>query len=39
MHVQIVEFELQGVNRADHERRSEQLAETFAGLPGLLAKV
>ena len=39
MHVQIVEFELQGMSRGDYERRCEQVAETFAGLPGLLAKV
>ena len=39
MHVQIVEFELQGVGRGEYEAFCDQLALAFAQLPGLIAKV
>jgi Putative mono-oxygenase ydhR len=39
MHVQIVEFELQGVSGGGYEARCEQLAPAFAQLPGLMTKV
>jgi hypothetical protein len=39
MHVQIVEFELQGVGHGEYEAFCDQLAPAFARLPGLIAKV
>jgi hypothetical protein len=38
MHIQIVEFELQGIGRSEYERRCDELAPVFASLPGLLGK-
>lgn len=39
MHVQIVEFELNGIGRGEYEERVEQIAPAFAEIPGLIAKV
>ena len=39
MHVQIVEFELQGVAGGEYEALCEELAPSFAQLPGLITKV
>jgi hypothetical protein len=39
MHVQIVEFDVQGVGRAEFEARCERLAPAFAEIPGLMAKL
>jgi hypothetical protein len=39
MHVQIVEFELQGMGHGEYEAFCDQLAPSFAQLPGLVAKV
>jgi quinol monooxygenase YgiN len=38
MHVQIVEFELQGIARGDYEAVCEQIAPAFAEVPGLITK-
>lgn len=38
MHIQIVEFELQGLGRGDYEAQCDQLAPAFADLPGLVSK-
>jgi heme-degrading monooxygenase HmoA len=39
MHVQIVNFELDGVTEQDYIAMCEQLAPEFAALPGLISKV
>lgn len=39
MHIQIVTFRLQGLSEADYVASCDELAPTFAGIPGLLSKV
>jgi hypothetical protein len=39
MHVQIVEFEVQGMGRAEYEAMCVEIAPAFAELPGLRAKL
>ncbi|MGH2472508.1 MAG: YdhR family protein [Candidatus Limnocylindria bacterium] len=39
MHVQIVNFKLKGISLADYDALCEQVAPSFAGLPGLVSKV
>ena len=39
MHMQFVEFELQGIGLAEYEALVEELAPAFADIPGLIAKV
>jgi len=39
VHVQIIDFRLKGISEQDYARLCEDLAPTFAGLPGLVRKV
>jgi quinol monooxygenase YgiN len=39
MHVQVVNFRLKGITRAQYEELCDQVAPAFAGLPGLISKV
>lgn len=39
MHVQVVEFHLQGLSHEDFARVCDQLAPTWAEIPGMLAKI
>lgn len=39
MHMQIVNFKLTGVSEADYRALCDQLAPTFAVMPGLISKV
>jgi quinol monooxygenase YgiN len=39
MHVQIITFNLNGVTEAQYLASAEELAPTFAAMPGLLSKV
>ena len=39
MHIQIVNFKLKGITRADYEALCEQVAPAVAALPGLISKV
>lgn len=39
MHVQIVNFHLNGVTDADFRKEADQLAPVFAAVPGLISKV
>ena len=38
MHVQVVNFNLEGISRAEYETVCNELAEAFAALPGLVSK-
>ena len=38
MHVQVVNFNLEGSSRAEYETVCNELAEAFAALPGLVSK-
>jgi hypothetical protein len=38
MVVQIVQFELAGIDPAEYEAHAERIAPVFAGMPGLIAK-
>jgi hypothetical protein len=38
MHIQIVNFSLDGLDPRDYEKHCEQLAPAFAAMPGLIAK-
>ena len=38
MHIQIINFNLEGINRAEYEAVCNELAEAFAALPGLISK-
>ena len=38
MHIQVVNFNLEGTSRAEYESVCNELAETFAALPGLVSK-
>ena len=38
MHIQIINFNLEGINRAEYEAVCDELAEAFASLPGLISK-
>ena len=38
MHIQIVNFNLDGLDAADYEKHCEQVAPAFAAMPGLMAK-
>ena len=38
MHIQIINFNLEGINRAEHEAVCDELAEAFASLPGFVSK-
>ena len=35
MHIQVINFNLEGINRAQYEAVCNELAEAFAALPGL----
>jgi quinol monooxygenase YgiN len=39
MHIQIVNFHLKGMSRADYDTLCEQVAPAFAAIPGLISKV
>ena len=39
MHVQIVNFNLEGITEADYREVCDQLAPAFASMPGLITKV
>ncbi|GAA2640520.1 YdhR family protein [Streptomyces vastus] len=39
MHIQIVTFELHGIDEAGYQAQAEAVAPAFAALPGLRAKV
>jgi hypothetical protein len=39
MHIQIVNFQLQGVSDADYRKLCDDLASSFAAVPGLISKV
>ena len=38
MHIQIINFNLEGINRAEYEGVCNELAEAFAALPVLVSK-
>ena len=38
MHVQVVNFNLEGISRTEYETVCNELAEAFAALPGLVSK-
>ena len=38
MHVQVVNFNLEGISRAEYETVCNELAAAFAALPGLVSK-
>ena len=38
MHIQVVNFNLEGISRAEYESVCNELAEAFAALPGLVSK-
>ena len=38
MHIQIINFNLEGINRAEYEGVCNELAEAFAAFPGLVSK-
>jgi hypothetical protein len=39
MHIQIVNFQLEGVSVGDYNKLCDQLAPAFAAVPGLAAKI
>lgn len=39
MHIQVVSFQLKGVNHEEYTKQCDELAPTFAAVPGLLSKV
>jgi quinol monooxygenase YgiN len=39
MHIQVVNFNLNGVSEADYRALCDQLAPAFAAMPGLISKV
>jgi len=38
MHIQVINFNLEGITRAEYEAVCDELAEAFAALPGLISK-
>ncbi len=38
MHIQMINFNLKGIDRAEYEAVCDQFAEAFASLPGLISK-
>ena len=38
MHIQVVNFNLEGISRTEYETVCNELAEAFAALPGLVSK-
>ena len=38
MHIQVINFNLEGINRAEYETVCDELAGAFAALPGLISK-
>ena len=38
MHILIINFELNGIDRAQYEEACAEIAEAFAGIPGLVSK-
>ena len=38
MHIQVINFNLEGINRTEYEAVCNELAEAFAELPGLISK-
>lgn len=38
MHIQIINFNLEGISRDEYEKAGEELAGDFASLPGLISK-
>ena len=39
MHIQIVNFQLEGIDEADYRALCDEVAPAFAALPGLISKV
>ena len=38
MHIQIINFNLDGISRSEYEQVCDDLAQTFADVPGLISK-
>jgi heme-degrading monooxygenase HmoA len=38
MHIQVINFNLEGITRADYEALCDELAGAFSDLPGLISK-
>ena len=38
MHIQVINFNLEGITRADYEALCDELAGAFSELPGLISK-
>ena len=38
MHIQVINFNLEGITRTEYEAVCNELAEAFAALPGLISK-
>ena len=38
MHIQVINFNLEGINRPEYEAICDELAGAFAALPGLISK-
>ena len=38
MHIQIINFNLDGISRSKYEQVCNDLAQTFADVPGLISK-
>ena len=38
MHIQVINFNLEGITRADYEAVCDELAGAFSALPGLISK-
>jgi len=38
MHIQVINFNLEGINRTEYEAVCDELAGAFAELPGLISK-
>ena len=38
MHIQVINFNLDGISRTEYEAVCDELAETFGALPGLVSK-
>ena len=38
MHIQVINFNLEGINRSEYETVCDELAGAFAALPGLISK-
>ncbi|HCX87994.1 MAG TPA: hypothetical protein DG761_08200, partial [Gammaproteobacteria bacterium] len=38
MHIQIINFNLDGISRGEYDQVCDDLAQTFADVPGLISK-